>query len=437
MTPVPPLSSTELLTLIVQLAALLTLGLLFGRLSARFGMPAIVGELLAGVVLGPSLLGHTVPKLYHWLFPATPSQQHLLDAIAQFGVVLLVGVAGAHLDVKSLPRRGSIALRISLFGLLLPLTLGITAGYYAPLSLTPGHNRVVFAAFAAVTMCVTAIPVIAKTLADMNLMHREVGQLTLTAGMFDDTAAWFMLSLVSAMATVGLTGGPFTRSVVYLLGFVVVAALFGRYLVRWVMWLAGRSREAAVTVTAAVVLILLGAAVTQALHMEAVFGAFIAGILIGAPGVVDAKRLSSLRTIVLAVLAPVFLTTAGLRMDLTTLRHPVVLGAAAVALSIAILGKFAGAYIGARTGRLGHWPSLAIGAGMNSRGVVEIVVATVGLRLGVLNVASYTIVTLIAIVTSLMAPPLLRYAMARVEQSEDERLLLEHQRAWAGAESAA
>lgn len=437
MTPVPPLSSTELLTLLVQLAALLTFALMLGRLAARFGMPAIVGELLAGVLLGPSLLGHTIPHLYHWLFPATQTQQHLLDAVAQFGVVLLVGVAGAHLDVKSLPRRGSTALRISLFGLLIPLTLGIAAGYYAPLSLMPGHNRVVFAAFVAVTMCVTAIPVIAKTLADMNLMHREVGQLTLTAGMFDDTAAWFMLSLVSAMATVGLTTGPFVRSVVYLVGFVLVAALLGRYLVRWVMALAGRSGEAGVTITAAVVLVLTGAAVTQALHMEAVFGAFIAGILLGAPGVVDAKKLAALRTIVLSVLAPVFLATAGLRMDLTTLRHPVVLGAAAVALAIAILGKFTGAYLGARTSRLGHWPSLAIGAGMNSRGVVEIVVATVGLRLGVLNVASYTIVTLIAIVTSLMAPPLLRYAMARVEHSEDERLLLEHQRAWAGAESAA
>jgi Kef-type K+ transport system membrane component KefB len=432
MTPVPPLSSTELLTLIVQLASLLAMALLLGRVAARFGMPAIVGELLAGVVLGPSLLGHTMPKLYHWLFPATQSQQHLLDAVGQFGVLLLVGVAGAHLDVASLPRRGTTALRISLFGLTIPLVTGVTAGYFAPASLMPGHNRVVFGAFVGVAMSVTAIPVIAKTLADMRLLHREVGQLTLTAGMFDDAVAWFLLSLVSAMATVGLKDGPFIRSVVYLLGFVVVAALVGRYIVRWVMRLASRSREVAVTITAAVVLIFVGASVTQALHMEAVFGAFVAGILIGAPGVVNAKRLAALRTIVLAVLAPVFIATAGLRMDLTTLRHPVVLVAAAAAVAIAILGKFTGAYIGARISRKGHWASLAIGAGMNARGVVEIVVATVGLRLGVLNVASYTIVALIAIITSLMAPPLLRYAMARVEHSEDERLLLESQAAWAG-----
>jgi Kef-type K+ transport system membrane component KefB len=435
MTPVPPLSSTELLTLIVQLATLLATALLLGRLAARVGMPAIVGELLAGVVLGPSLLGHTAPDLYRALFPATPTQQHLLDAVGQFGVLLLVGVAGAHLDVASLPRRGTTALRISLFGLVIPLGLGVVTGYFAPLSLMPGHNRVVFGAFVGVAMCVTAIPVIAKTLADMRLLHREVGQLMLTAGMFDDTVAWFLLSVVSAMATVGLTGGPFVRSVLYLVGFVALSALLGRYLVRWVMRLANRSREPAVTATTAVILVLAGAAVTQALHMEAVFGAFVVGILVGAPGVVDAKRLAPLRTVVLSVLAPVFLATAGLRMDLTTLRHPAVLATAGIALAVAIVGKLAGAYVGARLSRLGHWPSLAVGAGMNARGVVQFVVATVGLRLGVLNVTSYTIVALIAIITSLMAQPLLRYAMAHVEHSEDERLLQENQAAWSGTEA--
>src|SRR5262249_13678171 len=222
MAPVLPLSATELLTLIIQLTALLGIALLLGGLAARLGMPAIVGELLAGVVLGPSLLGHAAPTVYHWLFPASPTQQHLLDAVGQFGVILLVGIAGAHLDVASLPRRGVTALKVSAFGLTIPLALGVTAGYFAPLSLMPHHDRGVFGAFVGVAMCVTATPVIAKTLADMRLLHREVGQLTLTAGMVDDAVAWFLLSVVSAMATVGLHQGPLTRSVLYLVGFVVV-----------------------------------------------------------------------------------------------------------------------------------------------------------------------------------------------------------------------
>jgi K+:H+ antiporter len=433
MTPIPPLAADELLTLIAQLVALLSLALVLGRLATRVGMPAIVGELLAGVLLGPSLLGHTAPAVYHWLFPSQPTQQHLLDAVGQFGVLLLVGIAGAHLDVADLPRRGATAVRISVLGLVIPLALGITAGYFAPGSLMNKSDRVVFAMFLGVAMCVTAIPVIAKTLADMNLLHREVGQLTLTAGMLDDAVGWFLLSVVSAMAAVGLHRGPLTRSVLYLVGFVLFATLAGRYIVRWVMRLAGRSKEYGTSIMVAVVLILSGAAVTQALHMEAVFGAFVVGVLIGARGVTEPRRLAPLRTVVLSVLAPIFLATAGLRMDLKVLGNPTVLLAAIVALAIAIAGKFAGAYLGARLSRMGHWAGIAIGAGMNSRGVVEIVVAMVGLRLGVLNVASYTIVALIAVVTSLMAPPLLRLAMSRVAQDAEERLRQEYQQEWTSA----
>src|SRR2546422_4168349 len=128
------------------------------------------------------------------------------EVLTLVGVVLLVGIAGAHLDLGDLPRRAASALRISLLGLVIPLLLGVAAGYYAPASLMPQHNRVVFGMFVGVAMCVTALPVIAKTLADMNLLHREVGQLTLTAGMFDDAVGWFLLSVVSAMATVGPDG---------------------------------------------------------------------------------------------------------------------------------------------------------------------------------------------------------------------------------------
>jgi Kef-type K+ transport system membrane component KefB len=432
-TPVPPLAADELLTLIVQLVALLSAALILGRVAARVGMPAIVGELLAGVVLGPSLLGHTAPALYHWLFPARPSQQHLLDAVGQFGILLLVGIAGAHLDIASVPRRGATALRISVLGLVIPLAFGVAAGYFAPGLLIANSDRAVFAMFVGVAMCVTAIPVIAKTLADMNLLHREIGQLTLTAGMFDDAVGWFLLSVVSAMATAGLHRGALTRSVLYLVGFVVVTTLVGRYLVRGVMRLAGRSKEYSTSIMAAVVLILVGAMVTQSLHMEAVFGAFAVGVLIGTQGVVEPRRLAPLRTVVLSVLAPIFLATAGLRMDLTVLGNPTVLLAAVVAVAIAILGKFAGAYLGARLSRMGHWAGIAMGAGMNARGVIEIVVATVGLRLGVLNVASYTIVALIAMITSLMAPPLLRVAMSRVGQDAEERMRLEYQQEWSSA----
>lgn len=423
MKPVSPLTADQLLIFLVQLGTLLLLGLVLGRLAVKFRLPPIVGELLAGVVLGPSLLGSVAPGVHQWLFPGRPDQQHLLDAVGQVGVLLLVGVAGAHLDPRLLRRRGATAARISLSGLIIPLALGVALGFAVPNWLLPDTTeRPIFAVFLGVAMCVTAIPVIAKTLADMRLLHRDVGQLTLIAGMVDDAVGWFLLSVVAAMATVGLHGTKITLSVLYLIGFVVLAVVVGRPLVRAIMRLAARSPEAGPTITTAVIIVLLGAAVTQSLGMEAVFGAFVAGILVGAPGSADSQRLAPLRTIVLTVLAPIFLATAGLRMDLTVLFDGGVLLAAVVVLLVAILGKFVGAYIGARMSRLGHWEGLALGAGMNSRGVVEIVVAMVGLRLGVLDVTSFTIIALIAIVTSIMAPPILRVAMSRVSANAEELL---------------
>ncbi|MFI5910635.1 cation:proton antiporter [Dactylosporangium sp. NPDC051541] len=431
--PLPGLPAHVLLVFLVQVSLLLLVALVLGRLAVRCKLPALVGELLTGVILGPSLLGNVAPGALRWVFPADAAQLHLVDAVGQVGVLLLVGVTGAQLDAAMIRRRGLTGLRVSLSGLLLPLALGLAAGFVVPAALLTGTtDRWVFALFLGVAMCVTAIPVIAKTLADMNLLHRDIGQLTLAAGSFDDAIGWFLLSIVAAAATTGVSGGSVALSVVYLLGFLAAALLVGRPLVRYAMRVAARSGDGGVRVTVCVVLILAGAAATQAMGMEALFGAFIAGILIGRtrekPGELDQNPgrplwadLGPLRTVVLSVLAPIFLATAGLRVDLTALADPKVLVAGLSLLAVAIIGKFVGAYVGARGSGLSHWESIALGAGMNSRGVVEVVVATTGLRLGVLSIATYTVVVLIAVVTSVMGPPILRAAMSRVEYTKAER----------------
>jgi Kef-type K+ transport system membrane component KefB len=417
-TALPP---HELLVFLLQIAILLLGAFALGRLAERCGMPAIAGELLTGVVLGPSLLVHLAPSASHWLIPTTGEQEHLLDATAQIGVLLLVGLTGARLEIPFLRRRGGSAVLISLCGLLIPLILGITTGALVPAALVGAdRQRGVFALFLGVAMCVSAIPVIAKTLIDMRLLHRDIGQLILVAGTVDDALGWFLLSIVSAAATTGVTMGALTVSAAYLLGFVALAVFVGRPLVRRIMQLAARSTHCRSTTVAAVVLILLGGASTEALGMEPIFGAFVVGILIGLPAETDQRKLAPLRTVVLAVLAPLFMATAGLRIDLTDLRHSTVAIAGAIILLVAILGKFAGAYLGGRLGHLRPWEAFAIGAGMNSRGVVEVIVAATGLRLGVLTTATYTIVVLVAVITSLMAPPLLRWAMAHIEQNEEE-----------------
>ncbi|MCF6744052.1 cation:proton antiporter [Blastococcus sp. KM273128] len=423
--PLPQVAHAELLTFLLQLVLLLSVAMVLGRLAVRWSMPSVVGELLAGVLLGPSVLGAAFPGAWDSLFPHSVEQSHMLDAVAQLGVLLLVGFTGSQLDLQLVRRRGADALRVSLGGLCLPLGLGIAVGFFLPAELMGTSDRATFAFFIGVALCVSAIPVIAKTLSDLGLMHRDVGQLTLTAGMVDDAVAWLLLSVVSAMATGAVHGWEVASAVGVLAAVIAGCALVGRPLVRALLRRADRSSTAGATSATAVAVILGGAAATQFLGLEPVFGAFVAGVLLGKPladGVVSPVALAPLRTFVMSVGAPVFLATAGLRIDLSALADPAVLLAGLGVLAVAVIGKFGGAYLGGRLSRIGHRESMALGAGLNARGVVEVVMALAGLRLGVLTTASYTIIVLIAVMTSLMAPPLLRWAMAGIEHTPAERI---------------
>ncbi len=410
--PVPTLESYVLLLFLTQVAMLLLLALLLGALARRFNMPSIVGELGAGVLLGPSLFGHFFPDAFYWLFPPNAEQFHLLDAVGQIGVIMLVGLSGMALNVMLLKKHGPAALRISLGGLLIPLCLGIATGYLLPDTLVPEHiDRFVFALFIGVAMCVSALPVIAKMLMDMNLMNHRVGGLALSASVIDDIIGWILLAMVASMAA---TGGVHMGSIIHSLFFVALvigfALTIGRLLIRKTLDFVRRSSsDDGPMVTAIASLILLSAAVTHAMGLEAVFGAFVCGLLIGSDPNFKHIRLPT----VLSVLAPLFFATAGLRIDLTTLTEPVVLIGALIVLCIAIVGKFAGAFFGGRLSRLNTRESLAIGAAMNARGVIEILIASVGVRLGILNTEMYTIIVLIAVVTSLLAPPLMRLLLQR------------------------
>ncbi|MGC4804432.1 cation:proton antiporter [Micromonospora sp. DT233] len=429
--PVPPLASHQLLLFLLQVGLLLLVALVLGRVAQRLGLPAVVGELLTGVLLGPSVLGVLAPGVEHWLLPADPAQVHLLDAVGQLGVVLLVAVAGLHLDLKLVRRRAGTVGAVTAGGLLVPLGLGITAGLLAPaVLLADKDEQIVFALFLGVAMSVSAVPVIAKTLTDMRLLHRDVGQLILATASLDDAAAWFLLSLISSLAVSAFTLGQAGLALLHLVAFIAVAVLVGRPLTRLAMRWANAQPDVGAANVVAVVIVLTSVASAHALGLEAIFGALVAGILIGLPGNGDPARLAPLRTVVLAVLAPLFLATAGLRVDLRALADPVVLVSGLVILALAVLGKYTGAYLGARLARQSHWEGVALGAGLNARGAVEIVIAMVGLRLGVLNTAMFTIVVLVAVFTSIMAPPMLRLTMRRIEQNAEETLRESRQLEW-------
>jgi Kef-type K+ transport system membrane component KefB len=284
-----------------------------------------------------SVLAHVAPHFSAWLLPANAGQIHLADAVGEIGVVLLVGLTGISLDLGLLRRNAGTATAVGAGALLVPLGCGAAVGLALPKTLmASGSDRATFVAFVAVAMCVSAIPVIAKTLLETRLLHRNVGQLILCAATIDNVIGWLLLSVVSAMAVTGVRAHQVLISVAWLIALIVICLTVARPVVNLTLRLSARSKDPEPAV-AAVVLSLLGfAAASQAMGMEAIIGALFGGMVIGSSKWLDPGRLAPLRTFVMAVLAPIFFATAGLRMNLTALGRPTVLGAALLVLAVAM-----------------------------------------------------------------------------------------------------
>lgn len=425
---IQPLGEHEVVLLLLQLGLLLAVARGLGQLAVRHGLPSVVGELLAGIVLGPSLLGNIAPALHAWVFPQEAAQVHLLEVVSLLGVLLLLVVTGLETDLQLIVRKGRSAAAISLFGIAVPFGTGFVMGQYLPDAFVADpEQRLVFSLFLGTAMGISAIPVIAKVLIEMGVVRRDIGQITLAAGMIDDTIGWVLLSVVAGLARSGAVDLPaVAQSIVSVVLVVGLAFTVGRRAVALAFReVDNRVGGEAVKLTLLLVLALLFGSLTHFLGIEAVLGAFLVGILAGQSRRFDHRTRQTLEHITLAVFAPIFFAASGLRVDLAALADPTVLLVGLIVLAVAIIGKFVGAAMGARVSGLGRWEALALGAGMNARGAIEIIIATIGLSLGVLTPEMFTIILLVAITTSLMAPPLLRATLRRVPFGEEERARLD------------
>ncbi len=427
---IKPLGHHQLLLLLLQLALLLLVARGLGEYMRRIQLPPVIGELLAGVVLGPSIFGLILPTLRHEVFPASQAQSDLLSVVAWLGVLFLLVVTGLETDLNLIVRKGKTALLISLGGIIIPFATGLGLGLLLPDNfLANPDERLIFSLFIATAMSISAVPVIAKVLMDLKLIRRDIGQVTLAAGMTDDTLGWILLSVVSGLATSGkFDFATVFKSVSGAVIFLAVAFTIGRSLMAWVLrWVDDYIGGATASLSALLVLSLGAAALTHALGIEAALGAFVTGILAGQSPRFSREAGITLEVITAGFLAPIFFATAGLKVDLVQLLNPETLIIGLIVLAIACFGKFTGAYIGSRVGGLSHWEGIAMGSGMNARGAMEIIVATIGVSLGVLNQQMYSIIVMVAIVTSLMAPPLLRWSLSKVEIGEEEAQRLQQE----------
>jgi Kef-type K+ transport system membrane component KefB/nucleotide-binding universal stress UspA family protein len=419
-----PLSESQLLRFFIEIAAMLIVSRVLAEVAKRFDQAPVIGELLAGILLGKSVLGHLAPPLYVYMFTADPLAMHLLESLAWLGAIMLLLYIGLETELEILRGMGRTAAMISSFGIAVPFASGIALGFMLPASYLVNPNaRLIFALFMAVAMSISAVPVIAKILLDLGLIKRELGMLILAGGIVDDTTGWLLLSLVAGLATAGHVD---VKSVSMLVlegaGFLAFCYFIGYRLVRDLMrWIDDRTYIEHGKFSAMIIIALVCSVITQFIGLHAVFGAFVAGLMIRSSTRVRKSDIDELKAISLGVMAPIFFAYSGLKADPASLSNPIV---PLIVLAIACAGKLLGCGIGGLLAKLKPKEALSVAIGMNARGGMEIIVALIGLSLGILTQEMYTIIIMVAIVTSVVAPPALKWSLGKVEftRGEEERM---------------
>lgn len=376
-----------------------------GALFARLSQPAVVGEVIAGIALGPSVLGALAPSVSLALLP--PNVAPYLGILAQVGVILFMFLVGLELDTSLLRDKPHAALAISHASIVAPFVLGaLTALWLYPHLSSSDVPFDLFAMFMGVAMSITAFPVLARLLIDRGMNKSRLGVLALSCAAVDDVTAWCLLAVVASMADARAKGAGLT----IILTLAYVALMFGvvRPLVsRYVRRLEARAELSRTTITVVLIGLLLSAIATEAIGIHAIFGAFLLGAVIPHNSKLAESLTVKLEDLVVILLLPAYFAFTGMRTQIglvSGLTHWFMCGAIVL---VACLGKFGGTFIAARVSGLPNRESASLGALMNTRGLMELVVLNLGLDLGVISPTLFAMMVLMAIVTTCMTSPLL------------------------------
>jgi Kef-type K+ transport system membrane component KefB len=393
--------------LLLQLVIILGAARLLGLALRYFGQPAVIGEMAAGIVLGPIVFGAVAPELHAHVFE--PSSRGALEGLSQLGLVLFMFIVGAELRLPTGVRSQLVAASwVGILSVLLPMGLGLAIAFpLYPMVSMPGVSFWPFALFMACAMSITAFPVMARILKDRGETQTTVGRLAMTSAAVADVLAWIMLALVVVLASSAHDWKAFARQIGGLL--VLAAVIFGLFR-PLIAWLLGRYASDGRPAGALLAALLIGtfacAYGTDYLGVHAVFGAFLFGACLPRDDRLLHSLIERIEHVALLVLMPVFFALAGLNTTSDAFIGAG-LGGLGLILAAAIIGKFAGAGIGARLSGQPWRESLAVGSLMNARGLMELIVIKVGLDIGVIGKELFTMLLVMALLTTIMTSPLL------------------------------
>ncbi|MBW3619645.1 MAG: cation:proton antiporter, partial [Actinobacteria bacterium] len=416
------LADEAVVRFLVQVLVLLVAARGLGFAARRIGQPAVVGELLAGLALGPSVLGSLAPGAAERLFPGNVVGGPVLG-LAAVGLVLIVLTAGYEVDVPLVRRllRSTAAVPVAAF--VLPLGAGAGVAWLVPDAfLGELGDRSLLAAFVGLALALSALPVISRILAEMGILRRDIGQITMVSAMADDTVGWLLLGVLTAAAQVGgfeVVGTLTTVAAVVV--FAVAVLVVGQRVVDRLLRASYELTEGIAGAFTITIVTALGvAAASAAAGLDALVGAFLAGVALRRSPLRRREVAHGIELITTGFLGPLFFATAGMALDTRLLASPSVALWTLVILVVAIAGKIGGAALGGSMSQLDRHSAVAIGAGLTARGALGVVIAAVALDAGVFSEVAYTSLVAVALVSSALTPPLLAWALARVPANEPE-----------------
>ncbi len=402
------LGHDEVIKLLLQLSIILLAGRLMAELARRFNQPAVVGEILAGILLGPTVFGMIAPETFDAFFPVSGVSYLIFEGVIQVSVILLLFIAGLEVELQLVWSMGKQALSTSILGLVFPLAIGFTFPYFFPLFFDQGAkaDTLTFALFVGTAMSISALPVIARILMDLGVFRSKVGMLVIAAAMINDLLGWLIFSVIISMMGTSDAHMSLTATILLTLGFTIFMLTIGKGLINKVLPVINRKFAwPGGVLSLALSACFFASAFTEYIGIHAIFGAFILGVALGDSVHMPERAKEIVHHFINNIFAPIFFVSIGLKVNfIQNFDLLLVL----VVLVIAFAGKIIGSGLGAKLGGLTGRDSLAVGFGMNARGAMEIILGLVALENKIIGEHFFVALVIMAIITSMVSGPLMR-----------------------------
>ncbi len=402
---------TTLLLLSVAIMLLFSRGI--GELLRKAKQPIVIGEIIAGIILGPTIFGFIFPDLFKTLFNDSQTSIVVLSGITVLAVTMLLLVSGLEVDLTLAIKQGKAASLISSMGIIFPFAVGFGAAYFFPeqLGISNISQHLIFSLFVGTALSITALPVVARTLMDLNIFRTEVGFLIITSAMLNDLVGWIIFSVILAMLGKSDQSFDLGTTIILLVSFIFFTLVIGKRIINYLLpKLEKFTTYPGGILNFVLVLGFLGAAFTEYIGVHAIFGAFIIGIAIGDSVHLKEETREIIQQFVTNIFAPLFFISIGLRIDfVANFDFQIVI----TFLVLAFIGKVVGGGLGAYWGGMSREDSLVIGFGMNSRGAMEIVLGMLAFKAGLIQEKVFVALVIMALVTSISSAPLMSYFLKK------------------------